>query len=147
MAKIIVSACLLGENCRYDGGNCRNKKVIAYLKDKEFIAVCPEQMAGLSTPRLPCEVVADRVINIDGKDLTADFDSAAAAVLAIAKKHQVKLAILKSESPSCGRDFIFDGSFTGRLVANHGVTANLLLNNNIRVISEKEITKELKKQK
>ena len=145
MAKIIVSACLLGKNCRYDGGNCKNKKIIDFLKDKEYIAVCPEQMAGLSTPRLPCEVIADRVISIEGKDLTATFSSAAKAVLALAKKHRVKLAILKSESPSCGRDYIFDGSFTGKLTANHGVTANLLLNNKIRVISEKEIDAELNK--
>lgn len=139
MKKILVSSCLLGNNCRYDGGNCHNKQVIAYLKDKEYITVCPEELGGLPTPRLPSEIVKDKVLNIKGEDVTAAFVLGANKVIELAKKHSIELAICKSESPSCGLGIIHDGTFSGNLIEGNGICVNLFLEKGIKVISEKDL--------
>ena len=128
---ILVSACLLGINCKYNGDNNKNEKVAEYLKDKQFIMVCPEQLGGLSTPRDPSEI-----IRLDGKK---KFKQGAMETLKIADLYGCKKAILKEGSPSCGSSLIYDGTFTGKKVSGVGVTTALLRQNGIEVISEKDI--------
>lgn len=137
--KILVSSCLLGINCKYDGSNNRNEKLINYLKNKEVISVCPEQLGGLSTPRVPAERRKEKVITKDDKDVTENYKKGAEEALNLAKKFQVKKAILKSKSPSCGKDKIYDGTFSRNLIDRHGVCAELLIKNGIEVISSDEL--------
>lgn len=136
--KVLVSSCLVGTNCKYDGGNNKNEKLINYLKNKEVILVCPEQLGGLSTPRVPAERIKEKVVTKDNKDVTENYKKGAEEVLKLAKKFQVKKAILKSRSPSCGKDKIYDGSFSHNLIDRHGVCAELLIKNGIEVISSDE---------
>lgn len=145
----IVSACLLGINCRYDGKNRKNHEIVKFLKGKEFIMVCPEELGGLSTPRIPCEIVNNtinenvKVINKNGEDLTENFLKGANKVLDIAKSKGIKKAILKAKSPYCGKGLIYDGSFTAKLVKGDGITAKLLKENKIEIFTENEINKIL----
>lgn len=146
---IAVSSCLLGVNCKYNGDNNKNDKIIDYLKDKEYIIVCPEQLGGLTTPRFPSEIEINngndvlegksKVISVKGVDVTDNFIKGATEALKIAKMYNVTEAILKESSPSCGVNFIYDGSFTGKKIEGFGVTTALFKNNNISVKSEKEI--------
>lgn len=146
---ILVSACLLGINCKYNGDNNKDLKVLEYLKDKEFIIVCPEQLGGMSTPRDPSEIIrldGDAVINgetsvITNKrlDVTRKFKLGANETLKIAKLYNCTEAILKEGSPSCGSNYIYDGTFTSKKRDGIGVTTSLLKHNGIKVISEKEI--------
>ena len=139
---IFVSACLLGENCKYSGGNNRNEAVISFLNDKEYLAVCPERAGGLPSPRPPAEIRNDRVIDKEGKDVTAEFLLGAEKTLALAKKHRPELCILKANSPSCGCGEIYDGTFSGRKISGNGKTVDLLLKNGFSVITEKKIKKD-----
>ncbi len=133
---ILVSACLLGEPCRYDGRSVPCQAVIALAEEFELVPVCPEQLGGLPTPRTPSEVQPDgRVVDREGVDRTAEFQAGARATLAIAREHGCKCAILKENSPSCGSSCIYDGSFTGTLVPGEGVTAALLREVGIEVTS------------
>lgn len=136
--KVLVSSCLVGTNCKYDGGNNKNEKLINYLKNKEVFLVCPEQLGGLSTPRVPAERIKEKVVTKDNKDVTENYKKGAEEVLKLAKKFQVKKAILKSRSPSCGKGKIYDGSFSHNLIDRHGVCAELLIKNGIEVISSDE---------
>ena len=139
--KILVSACLLGEPCRYDGKSKPNEAVIS-LKDKHtLIPVCPEVLGGLKTPRIPSEIRGENVIRADGIDVTREYKCGAKITLDIAKKEGVSLAILKSKSPSCGNKQIYDGTFTKALIDGKGITARLLEENQIRVIDEQELNK------
>lgn len=135
----MVSACLLGTNCKYDGGNNRNEKLLHYIKGKEVVAVCPELMGGLVAPRPPVELRSNRAINNLGEDVTVAFRSGAAAVLALAKKEQPSLIILQSRSPSCGVRRIYDGSFQHRLVPGSGITAQLLKEAGFVVLDVEEL--------
>ena len=136
---ILISACLLGENCRYDGKSKPCDAVLA-LKDKyNLIPICPEVLGGLPTPRVPSEIVGDRVLMRDGRDVTENYRLGAERALEIAKENGCTVAILKSRSPSCGKGAIYDGSFTGTLTDRDGVTAELLIANGIRVLGESEI--------
>jgi len=139
MAKILVSACLLGIECRYKGDGCPCKAVIDLKENNTLIPVCPEQAGGLPTPRTPSERVGDKVIMRDGKDVTAEYNKGAETALYLAKEFGVDYAILKANSPSCGKGMIYDGSFTGVKCEGNGVTAELLLKNNIPVYTEDEI--------
>ena len=146
---ILVSACLLGVNCKYNGGNNKNQKVIEFLKEIEFIMVCPEELGGLKTPRIPCEIVDEsvgnlskkkiKVINKDGIDLTENFVKGACETLEIAKSKNIKIAILKAKSPSCGCGLIYDGKFNKKLVLGNSVTAQILKDNGIEVVTEEDI--------
>lgn len=146
---ILVSACLLGINCKYSGDNNKNDKVIEYLQNKQFTLICPEQLGGLPTPRDPSEITlldGDKVlkgeslvINNKKQDVTQCFLKGANESLKIAKIYNCKEAILKEGSPSCGVNLIYDGSFTGIKKSGSGVTASLLRNKGIKVISEKEL--------
>lgn len=136
--KLLVSACLLGCACRYDGKSKPCEGVIALAKEHTLIPFCPEIYGGLPTPRVPSEVVGDTVINRDGKDVTAEYVKGAEGALAIAKTLNCDAAILKSKSPSCGKDEIYDGSFSATLKSGNGITASLFIDAGIPVFSEKE---------
>ena len=139
--KVIVSACLLGENCKYSGGNNYNPDV-ARLADKfELIPVCPEVFGGLDTPRPPSEIVGDRVISKTGVDVTCQYHDGAEKTLYIARENNCPVALLKERSPSCGCSKIYDGTFSGTLVDGNGITAQLLLDNDIAVFGESNINK------
>ena len=137
--KVMVSACLLGTNCKYDGGNNRNEKLLHYIKGKEVVAVCPELLGGLVAPRPPVELRSNRAINNLGEDVTVAFRSGAAAVLALAKEEQPSLIILQARSPSCGVRRIYDGSFQHRLVPGSGITAQLLKDAGFVVLDVEEL--------
>ena len=139
--KILVSACLLGICCRYDGRGNPNEAVISLLKhdDITLIPVCPEQLGGLSTPRIPSERRGEFVINRAGEDVTLQFIRGAEAALNVAKLCGCTTAILKERSPSCGCGKIYDGSFSGTLIDGDGVTAELLRREGIAVFGESRI--------
>jgi len=136
---IIVSACLAGINCRWDGEARPNPKILEMIKAGKAIPVCPEQLGGLPTPRTPSEQKGDKVFAKDGNDVTVQFRKGAEEILKIAKMINCNQAIFKSKSPSCGCGKIYDGSFFGKLIDGDGVTAKLLKENNIKVITEEEI--------
>lgn len=141
-SKILVSACLAGENCRYDGKNCLNKDIKKLVKAGKAIPVCPEVMGGLTTPRIPSEIIGSdgilRVINRQGKDVTEFFQRGAKKTLEIAIENRVTCAIMKSSSPSCGNGEIYDGTFRGKLTKGYGVTAIELKKAGITVITDEE---------
>lgn len=137
--KILVSACLLGQNCKYNGGNNYSEKVIEYVKGHEVIPVCPEVAGGLSTPRIPCEIVNGVVTNKNGESMDKEFRSGAELCLKKAMEENADLAILQSRSPSCGVKQIYDGSFSGKLVDGKGVFAKLLEENDVKVLDSEEI--------
>ncbi len=138
---VLVSACLLGLCCRYDGKERADQRVLALLEREELflIPVCPEQLGGMGTPRCPSERVGDRVMDQDGKDVTEHFWKGARQVLKLAKLYGCQSAILKEKSPSCGKGLIYDGTFTGTLIKGDGVTARLLADHGICVAGESEV--------
>lgn len=133
----IVSACLAGIDCKYSGGNNIDDSVVELVEQGKAVLACPEQLGGLPTPRLPCEIVEvdgmRKVLSKDGEDLTEQFIKGARETLKIAQMMDIKRAILKSKSPSCGCGEIYDGSFSGKLVDGDGLTAELLKANNIKI--------------
>ena len=137
--KIMVSACLLGENCKYSGGNNRNEKVLEYVKGHEVIPVCPEVMGGLPTPRTPAEIVCGIVTNRDGVNVDREFRLGAQAALEIAARERIDLAILQSRSPSCGVKEIYDGTFSGKRMPGRGVFADLLIQNGFSVLDQEDL--------
>lgn len=137
--KILISACLAGVNCKYNGKNNENKKIIELIKNKDVILICPEQLGGLKTPRTPAERIKDKVITNDNIDVTKEYQKGAEEVLNLVKKFNIKTAILKSKSPSCGKGKIYDGSFSNTLIYGNGITTELLEKNGIKVISSDEL--------
>lgn len=133
--KILISACLIGLNCKYDGGNNENSKLVELMKEKDLVPICPEQLGGLKTPRVSAERKQEKVITKEGVDVTKEYQKGAEEVLNLAKKLNIKKAILKSRSPSCGIDEIYDGTFSHTLIKRDGVAAQLLKKNGIEVIS------------
>ncbi|TDW20183.1 uncharacterized protein YbbK (DUF523 family) [Breznakia blatticola] len=138
--KILVSACLLGENCNYRGDSNYDEAVISYLKDKDIVAVCPEVLGGLSTPRAPSERIGNKIINNLGEDVTKEFYAGANAVIKIVKEQNIKKAILKDCSPSCGLDEIYDGTFQHKVIRGDGILVEMLKNIGVEVINCKKIT-------
>jgi uncharacterized protein YbbK (DUF523 family) len=134
----IVSACLAGIKCRFDGRAKPCQKVIELVKKGEAIPLCPERLGGLPTPRAPTEIRGGKVYTKDGKDLTDKYAKGAKEALRVAKLVGCKVAILKSKSPSCGVGKIFDGTFSGKLIKGDGIFARLLKKNKIEVLTEKE---------
>lgn len=134
--KLLISACLLGENCRYDGGGNYAPEVEALRERFELIPVCPERLGGLPTPRTPSERVGERVLTRSGEDVTEPFRRGAARALAAARAQGAVRAVLKERSPSCGSGCVYDGTFTGRVVPGRGVAAELLARHGIEVYSE-----------
>ncbi len=141
MSKIIISACLLGTPCRYDGASkpCAHSLIERWRAEGRLIPVCPEVMGGLPTPRTPCERCGDRVLSRDGDDRTAEYTRGAALALEAVISSNAQLCVLKEGSPSCGANVIYDGSFTGKKLRGEGVTTELLRKQGFRVISENEL--------
>lgn len=168
----LVSYCLLGRNCRYDGGNAEDGSVIKFLRGKRYIPLCPEELGGLSTPRIPCEIKDGRVINMNGCDITEEFQLGAKKAFEKVKRFiednekestapqlntndiSVKrkiCAIMKSKSPSCGKGTMYDGGFTGRLICGNGVFTEYLQRNvtklgpncQLEVLTEDELKQRL----
>ena len=137
--KIMVSACLLGENCKYNGGNNYNEKVMEYIKGHEVISVCPEVLGGLPTPRIPSEIVNGVVTSKDGRNVDSEFRLGAEIALKKAQEEKVDLVILQSRSPSCGVKQIYDGSFSGNKIDGQGIFASLLKENNIRMMDVEDL--------
>lgn len=140
----LISACLLGENCKYNGGNNRCQWVVDFARTHSYVPVCPETQAGLPAPRPPAEISGSRVLDSEGKDLTEAFARGAKECWELARKaasdagESIEGAILKAKSPSCGRDGIYDGTFSDRLTDGDGYLVRLLKNEHIDVITEKE---------
>lgn len=139
MKPILVSACLLGAACKYSGSDNFCPKVAALVKDYHLVPVCPEQLGGLPTPRTPAERQGNRVITKDGQDITAAYHRGAQEAWKLAKLFGCDTAILKARSPSCGAQGIYDGTFTGTVIPGSGVTAELLRDAGIRVLTEDEL--------
>ena len=137
--KILVSACFIHEGYKYSGGANINEKVLALREKYDFILICPEVFGGLSTPRVPSEIVGDKVMNSLGEDVTEAFNLGAMKALKLAMDNNCKIAILKGRSPSCGKGMIYDGTFTHKIVSGDGVCAKLLMDNGIKVYTEDEL--------
>lgn len=152
MRKKIVSACLMGSHCRYDKKHCRVQEIQQMVEQEKAIAVCPEQLGGLPTPRNPAEIVGGdgmdvldgkaKVIDCQGNDVTKQYIEGAYHALKIAQENGVREAILKEKSPSCGSTWIYNGDFSGVKQPGQGVTAALFRRNGIKVISEEDMTAE-----
>lgn len=144
----IISACLMGENCKYNGENNRTQWVLDFVEDQNVIAVCPEELGGLTTPRDPSEQQGNRVVSRTGKDVTREFHKGAEAAFRVAVAaaelagEPIKGAILKARSPSCGRRTIYDGNFNGTIVEGDGIFARLLTELGIPVITDEEEEKK-----
>lgn len=151
--KYLISKCLLGVPCRFDGQERINEGTATFkaLLDSGSIAVCPEESGGLPTPRPPAEIQGgtgeevlegkSKIVNIDGRDVTSEYLLGAKEILETAQQSEIKMAILKSRSPACGVEQIYDGSFNGRLKKGRGIAAALLIKNNIKVISDEHFIK------
>ena len=137
--KIMVSACLLGENCKYSGGNNRNEKVLSFMAGHEVIPVCPEVMGGLPTPRVPAEIVNGTVISREGVNVDREYRLGAQKALEIAGEKQIDLAILQSRSPSCGVKEIYDGTFTDTKIPGQGLAVEMLRDAGFQVFGEEDI--------
>jgi uncharacterized protein YbbK (DUF523 family) len=152
MERVLVSACLLGEKVRYDGGDklCLLETLQRWQAEGRILSLCPEVAGGFPTPRPPAEISESRggaavlagdavVVEIGGKDVTAGFLAGAAAAMATVRKHGVRIAVLKEGSPSCGSTYTYNGKFSGRTIDKPGVTAALLRANGVLVFSESEL--------
>ena len=137
--KIMISACLAGENCKYDGGNNRNEKVLALFAGNDVITFCPEVMGGLPTPRIPSEIRDGIVVSRAGVRVDKEFRRGAEKTLKIAEREQPDLIILQSRSPSCGVKQRYDGTFSGTLINGSGVAAELLIQHGFHVIDVEDL--------
>jgi len=137
--RVLVSQCLLGIDCRYDGGNNYREEMARLMEMCEVIPVCPEILGGMTTPRAPSERLEGRVVSRDGADVTAAFDRGAMQALRLAKMYGAGYAVLKQSSPSCGSATIYDGTFTGKKIPGKGVTAEAFEKEGIRIFDEKHI--------
>ena len=140
--KIMVSACLLGENCKYSGGNNYNERVAAFVAGHTVIPVCPEVMGGLSVPRTPAELVNGEAVTKDGRSVDREYRRGAEMALEIARREQPDVIVLQSRSPSCGVRQIYDGTFTGTKIPGQGVFAALALREGFRVLDAEELERD-----
>ena len=140
---ILISRCLLGFPCRYDGKAYKKESLLelvnTYKNVHNFIAVCPEVESGMEVPRLPCEIVGDRVLNSNGEDKTLYFKQGAKIAYDRAKESNVKLAILKSNSPSCGVRYVYDGTFSNKIVPGNGISVRELIKLGVLVVTENDL--------
>lgn len=146
--KILVSACLCGINCKYNGCNNYNEEIFKLVKEGNAIPICPEVLGGLPTPRVPSEIKIingkKRVINKEGIDVTSNFLKGALEVLVLAKRLNINKCILMSRSPSCGVGKIYDGTFTKKLIDGNGILSGMLIDSNIEVIDVKDYVDKVK---
>ncbi len=138
MTKILISACLYGDFCKYDGGMNYFDRIDLLKRKATLIPVCPEVLGGLSTPRTPAEILGDKVINSDGKDVTAEYKKGAEIALETALKNDCKIALMKAKSPSCGSGKVYDGTFSKALVDGDGIAVKRLRDDGIQVYSENQ---------
>ena len=140
--RVLVSACLVGKNCKYNGANNYNPAILSFLEDKEVFLICPEVMGGLPTPRLKSEIKESngsfKVINEQNEDVTSFFENGAEKALKIALENKVDFAILKEKSPSCGSQKIYNGNFNGTLVDGNGIFAKKLKEHSIKILTEED---------
>lgn len=136
--KYLISSCLMGENCKYSGGNNLSQELADYMKDQDFVCVCPEVLGGLPTPRACAEIKDGRVINTDHEDVTEAFMKGAGIALQIAQQEHIDLAILQPRSPSCGKGKRYSGNYDGTLIDGNGVFADLLEEHQITVMNVEE---------
>ena len=137
--KIVVSACLLGENCKYNGGNNYCPAVVEYVKDKEVITVCPEMQAGYGCPRIPIEIVDGVLYDRDGNNVDAPMRKAIREILFKLREEEIHCAILKARSPTCGVHQVYDGTFSGKLIDGMGLFAQALKDAGYQVLDDEEI--------
>lgn len=136
---ILVSACLLGVHCRYDGNGVLQEELKQLAKEHNLLPVCPEIFGGLATPRNPAERIGERIITKNGEDVTAQYTKGAKEILQLCKFYECNYAILKERSPSCGYGKIYDGTFSGTLIEGNGVTAQLLAEYGVEIFGESKI--------
>ena len=137
--KVLVSACIMGVNGKYNGKNNENIAAMNFLKDKEVISICPEVLAGMKIPRSCAEIVDGRVVDENGNDVSLEYDKAVAVALSKIQNEEIDLVILQSRSPTCGVNQIYDGSFTGKLIPGMGLFAKALKQRGYNVIDVEEI--------
>lgn len=137
--KVLVSACLLGHDCKYNGGNNYDEKIVAFLKDKEVIAVCPEVLAGLGVPRTPIEILDGVLLDKNGNSVDDALRDAVGEILEQIRDAGIDCAILKSRSPTCGVKQVYDGSFSGKLITGSGVLAQALKDAGYKVIDAEDM--------
>ena len=140
MGKVAVSACLLGQNCKYNGGNNRNEAVLRFLEGKEVIPVCPEVLGGLLVPRIPAEIRDGVAWNAEGRNVDKEFKRGVELTLAALEEEDIDLAVLQSRSPTCGVKQIYDGTFTGTLIEGQGLLAKALMEKGYKVIDAEDIS-------
>lgn len=136
--KVLVSSCILGKNCKYNGGNNRNPKVIEFLQDKDVIEICPELLVNMPIPRPSAELVDGVVINVQGKNVDPDYRYAVQMALEKIKGEDIDLVILQSRSPTCGVNHIYDGSFSGNLIDGQGLFAQALIKSGYHVLDSED---------
>ena len=141
--KVLVSACLLGENCKYNGGNNYNSAVTEFAKDKEVLTICPEMMAGMGCPRTPIEIVDGVLMDRNGNNVDAAMREAIEKAMEMIRKEDIRCAVLQSRSPTCGVNQIYDGSFSGKLINGSGLFAQALKDAGYQVIDAEDIGKYL----
>ena len=139
MTKILVSGCLLGENCKYNGGNNYNPRVVEFLKDKEVISICPEMMAGMGCPRNPIEIVDGVLTDCHGKNVDSLIRKSVMEIMERIRDEEIQCAILQSRSPTCGVNQVYDGTFSGKLIPGSGVFAKSLMDAGYLVIDVEDI--------
>ena len=139
MTKILVSGCLLGENCKYNGGNNYNPRIVEFLKDKEVISICPEMMAGMGCPRNPIEIVDGVLTDCHGKNVDSLIRKSVMEIMERIRDEEIQCAVLQSRSPTCGVNQVYDGTFSGKLIPGSGVFAKSLIDAGYLVIDVEDI--------
>ena len=140
MTKVLVSGCLLGENCKYNGGNNYNPRVVEFLKDKEVISICPEMMAGMGCPRNPIEIVDGVLTDCHGKNVDSLIRKSVMEIMERIREEEIQCAVLQSRSPTCGVNQVYDGTFSGKLIPGSGVFAKSLMDAGYLVIDVEDIS-------
>ena len=140
MTKVLVSGCLLGENCKYNGGNNYNPRVVEFLKDKEVISICPEMMAGMGCPRNPIEIVDGVLTDCHGKNVDSLIRKSVMEIMERIRDEEIQCAILQSRSPTCGVNQVYDGTFSGKLIPGSGIFAKSLMDTGYLVIDGEDIS-------
>lgn len=140
--KVLVSACLLGENCKYNGGNNYSSAVAEFVRGKEILPICPELMAGMGCPRTPIEIVDGVLMDRDGKNVDTAMREAVETAMKQLSSEEIQCAVLQSRSPTCGVNQVYDGSFTGKLIPGTGIFAQALKDAGYRVIDAEDVGKE-----
>ena len=139
MTKVLVSGCLLGENCKYNGGNNYNPRVVEFLKGKEVISICPEIMAGMGCPRNPIEIVDGVLTDCHGKNVDSLIRKSVMEIMERIRDEEIQCAVLQSRSPTCGVNQVYDGTFSGKLIPGSGIFAKSLIDAGYLVIDGEDI--------